>query len=54
VLLQRSAANDARASLRKCLDWTETPRWHEAGDVPPQNGRVDSPNKVGSTLTLCL
>ncbi len=33
VLLERGAAKDARASLRKFLDWTETPRWHEARDV---------------------
>jgi hypothetical protein len=24
-----------RASLRKFLDWIETPRWHEARDVTP-------------------
>jgi len=33
ALLERGAAKDARASLRKFLDWTETPRWHEAHDV---------------------
>jgi hypothetical protein len=33
ALLERGAAKDARASLRKFLDWTETPRWHEARDV---------------------
>lgn len=26
-------SRDTRASLRKFLDWTETPRWHEARDV---------------------
>jgi hypothetical protein len=31
--LQRGASKDARASLRKFLDWIEEPRWHEAGDV---------------------
>ena len=33
ALLERGAAKDARASLRKFLDWTETPRWHEVRDV---------------------
>lgn len=33
ALLEHGAAKDARASLRKFLDWTETPRWHEARDV---------------------
>jgi hypothetical protein len=33
MLLQRGASKDARASLRKFLDWIEEPRWHEAGDV---------------------
>jgi hypothetical protein len=33
LLLQRGAAKDARASLRKFLDWIEGPRWHEARDV---------------------
>jgi hypothetical protein len=33
ALLERGAAKNARASLRKFLDWTETPRWHEARDV---------------------
>jgi hypothetical protein len=32
-LLERSAAKETRASLRKFLDWTENPRWHEARDV---------------------
>jgi len=33
TLLQRGASKDARASLRKFLDWIEEPRWHEARDV---------------------
>jgi hypothetical protein len=33
ALLEQGAAKDVRASLRKFLDWTETPRWHEARDV---------------------
>ena len=32
-LLERGASITARASLRKFLDWCETPRWHEARDV---------------------
>ncbi|HEY0944532.1 MAG TPA: hypothetical protein VGD81_04665 [Opitutaceae bacterium] len=35
VLLERGAARDARASLRKFLDWREDPRWHEARNVTP-------------------
>jgi len=33
TLLQRGASKETRASLRKFLDWTENPRWHEARDV---------------------
>jgi hypothetical protein len=33
TLLERGAEKDARASLRKFLDWIENPRWHEARDV---------------------
>ena len=33
TLLERGAAKDARATLRKFLDWTEKPHWHEARDV---------------------
>jgi hypothetical protein len=33
ILLERAAAKDTRATLRKFLDWTENPRWHEARDV---------------------
>ena len=35
LLLQRGASQETRASLRKLLDWVETPRWHEARDVTP-------------------
>jgi ankyrin repeat protein len=35
ALLNRGASREAKASLRKFLDWTETPRWHEARDVTP-------------------
>jgi ankyrin repeat protein len=34
-LLELGASTTARASLRKFLDWRETPRWHEARDVTP-------------------
>lgn len=34
-LLERGAFITARASLRKFLDWRETPRWHVARDVTP-------------------
>lgn len=34
-LLERGASVTARASLRKFLDWCETPRWHEARNVTP-------------------
>ncbi|HEX5046935.1 MAG TPA: ankyrin repeat domain-containing protein [Gammaproteobacteria bacterium] len=33
LLLDNGASQDARASLRKFLDWIEEPRWHEARDV---------------------
>jgi hypothetical protein len=32
-LLRRGADKDLRASLRKFIDWCETPRWHAARDV---------------------
>lgn len=32
-LLARGASTAVRASLRKFLDWRETPRWHEARNV---------------------
>ena len=35
TLLDRGASATVRASLRKFLDWCETPRWHEARDVSP-------------------
>ena len=33
MLLQRGAAKDVRASLRKFLDWIDEPGWHVARDV---------------------
>jgi hypothetical protein len=35
ALLERGASREARASLRKFLDWCEQPRWHEARNVTP-------------------
>jgi ankyrin repeat protein len=35
TLLERGASPTVRASLRKFLDWIETPGWHEARDVTP-------------------
>jgi hypothetical protein len=32
-LLERGASTAVRASLRKFLDWCETPRWHQAHNV---------------------
>jgi hypothetical protein len=34
-LLKRGAMREARANLRKFLDWCERPRWHEARNVTP-------------------
>jgi hypothetical protein len=34
-LLERGASATVRASLRKFLDWCETPAWHEARNVTP-------------------
>lgn len=35
TLVERGASIMVRASLRKFLDWCETPRWHEALEVTP-------------------
>jgi hypothetical protein len=35
ALLDRGASREVKASLRKFLDWIDTPRWHEARDVTP-------------------
>ena len=35
ALLARGADRNARANLRKFLDWCETPRWHVAQNVTP-------------------
>jgi hypothetical protein len=34
-LLEHGASATVRASLRKFLDWCESPRWHEARDITP-------------------
>jgi hypothetical protein len=44
-LLERGASTTARASLRKFLDWCETPRWHEAHDVTPAEWGRTFPQK---------
>ena len=33
ALLERGAAANVRANMRKFLDWCESPRWHEARNV---------------------
>ena len=35
ALLERGASREARANVRKFLDWCEQPRWHEARNVTP-------------------
>ena len=44
-LVERGASRTARASLRKFLDWCETPRWHEARDVTPAEWGRNFPEK---------
>jgi hypothetical protein len=36
---------NVRASLRKFLDWCDTPRWHEARDVTPAEWGTTFPEK---------
>jgi hypothetical protein len=45
ALLERGASTTVRASLRKFLDWIETPRWHEARDVTPAEWGRGFPRK---------
>jgi hypothetical protein len=45
MLLKRGGAKNARASLRKFLDWTEKPRWHEARDVTASEWGHGFPDK---------
>jgi len=44
-LLERGASTAARASLRKFLDWCETPRWHQALNVTPAEWAQTFPEK---------
>ena len=44
-LLERGALATARASLRKFLDWCETPRWHRALNVTPAEWAQTFPEK---------
>jgi hypothetical protein len=45
-LLERGASRIARASLRKFLDWCETPGWHEARNVTPAEWGRNFPEKA--------
>jgi len=44
-LAERGADLNVRASLRKFLDWCDTPRWHEARDVTPAEWGTTFPEK---------
>ena len=44
-LLERGASTTVRASLRKFLDWCETPGWHEARNVTPVEWGSTFPEK---------
>jgi ankyrin repeat protein len=45
ALLERGADRQARASLRKFLDWCEQPRWHEARSVTPAEWADNFPER---------
>lgn len=45
ALVERGASPTMRATLRKFLDWTETPRWHEGRDVTPAEWGRQFPEK---------
>ena len=45
TLLERGATRDARASLRKFLDWIANPHWHEARDVTAADWGREFPEK---------
>ncbi|QNI36429.1 ankyrin repeat domain-containing protein [Edaphobacter albus] len=45
TLLERGAERDARASLRKFLDWIADPRWYEARNVTPAEWGHGFPEK---------
>jgi hypothetical protein len=44
-LIERGASTTVRASLRKFLDWCETPGWHQAGNVTPAEWGLTFPEK---------
>jgi hypothetical protein len=44
-LVERGASTMVRASLRKFLDWCESPRWHEAWDITPAEWGRTFPEK---------
>jgi ankyrin repeat protein len=44
-LVERGASVTARTSLRKFLDWCETPRWHIAREVTPAEWGRTFPDK---------
>jgi hypothetical protein len=44
-LLERGASATVRASLRKFLDWCETPGWHEVRNVTPAEWGATFPDK---------
>jgi len=44
-LAERGASTTVRASLRKFLDWCETPRWHEAREATPADWGRTFPEK---------
>ncbi len=44
-LVERGASITVRASLRKFLDWCETPQWHEAREVTPAEWGRTFPDK---------
>src|SRR5438552_1884184 len=45
TLLERGASRTVRASLRKFLDWCETPHWHQALQVTPAEWARTFPEK---------
>jgi ankyrin repeat protein len=44
-LVERGASTTVHTSLRKFLDWCETPRWHEAREVTPAEWGRTFPEK---------
>lgn len=56
ALLAHGASRDVRVSLRKFLDWQETPGWHEAREVTPAEWGRGFPQRswVNSTALQIL